>query len=165
MLSEHIVATIHSKRPIGCCNGHEFYLISVNGGYTTECKCGLWCGKWREDKESAIQYFENMIKTWHPKPTKKKHIDSADWKESYPYKRIQEILDDYWLSEPDELKVRVRMDFIKADGQTQSKCITWVNPNYKSTRPLQVISLGEIEPYEPQSDPFWDISDLIKKDN
>lgn len=87
----------------------------------------------------------------------------ADWKESYPYIRIQEILDDYWLSEPDELKVRVRMDFIKADGQTQSKCITWFNPNYKSTRPLQVISLSEIEPYEPQSDSFWDTSDLVKK--
>lgn len=87
----------------------------------------------------------------------------ADWKKSYPYIRIQEILDDYWLSEPDELKVRVRMDFIKADGQTQSKCITWVNPNYESTRPLQVISLSEIEPYEPQSDPFWDTSDLVKK--
>lgn len=56
-----------------------------------------------------------------------------NWKESYEYKRIQEILEDYWLSEPEELKVRVRLDFIKANGETQSKCIVWRNPNIPPT--------------------------------
>lgn len=91
----------------------------------------------------------------------------ANWKKSYPYKRIQEILDDYWLSEPDELKVRVRMDFIKADGQTQSKCITWVNPNYKSTAPLldsrYMVDMSVDYESEIEPDPFWDTSDLVKK--
>lgn len=59
---EQIVAPIFSKKPIGCCNGHEFYLIKTNGGYTTECKCGMWCGQWYPDAKSAINYFENMIR-------------------------------------------------------------------------------------------------------
>lgn len=56
-----------------------------------------------------------------------------DWKKTYEYKRIQEILEDYWLSEPEELKVRVRLDFIKSNGETQSKCIVWRNPNIPLT--------------------------------
>lgn len=53
------------------------------------------------------------------------------WKESYEYRRILEILDFYWLSQPNELKVRVSMDFVKADGQTQRKTLIWLNPNYE----------------------------------
>ena len=52
-------------------------------------------------------------------------------KNSPEYQRILEILSDYWLTEPDELKVRVTMDFVKANGEAQSKCITWVNPNLR----------------------------------
>jgi len=53
------------------------------------------------------------------------------WRTAPEYQRILEILSDYWLTEPDELKVRVTMDFVKANGETQSKCITWVNPNLR----------------------------------
>ena len=48
----------------------------------------------------------------------------------YEYQRILEILDDYWLSEPDEYEVIVEMKFLKSDGQHQEKCIIWRNENY-----------------------------------
>lgn len=53
------------------------------------------------------------------------------WKDSWQYKRILELLDEYWLTEPDELAVYVQLDFVKADGQNQGKAILWMNPNYK----------------------------------
>lgn len=53
------------------------------------------------------------------------------WKDTYEYKRILEILDDYWLTERDEFKVRVTLDFIKGNGETQSKTICWWNPNLR----------------------------------
>lgn len=48
-------------------------------------------------------------------------------KQSPQYIRILEILDDYWLSEPDEEMVEVKMYFRKADGQEQAKRIVWRN--------------------------------------
>ena len=56
-------------------------------------------------------------------------MSNHNWKESYQYKRIQEILEDYWLTEPDEAEVTVCMFFRKADGQTQLKRIVWKNPH------------------------------------
>ena len=53
------------------------------------------------------------------------------WEDSPEYWWILDILETYWLREPNELKVRVTMDFVKANGETQSKCITWVNPNLR----------------------------------
>lgn len=47
-------------------------------------------------------------------------------KQSLEYKRIMEILDDYWLSEPDEERVVVEMHFYKGDGQEQHKRIIWL---------------------------------------
>lgn len=73
------------------------------------------------------------------------------WKDSSHYQRILEILNDYWLTEKDEFRVRVQMDFIKANGETQSKCITWQNPNYTcETQPKNL------------EDCIIDISDLMK---
>ena len=54
---------------------------------------------------------------------------TVDWENSYEYKRILEILDDYWLSEPEEVSVRVEMHFEHADGQKQDKVIEWHNPS------------------------------------
>ena len=56
---------------------------------------------------------------------------NSRWKDTPEYQRILEILSDYWLSEPDELKVCVTMEFMKKNGETQAKCITWVNPNLR----------------------------------
>ena len=60
-MEEKIIARIDSDEEIGCCGGHTYNLISVNGGYTTECTCGMWCGQWHEDPISAIEYFKNMV--------------------------------------------------------------------------------------------------------
>ena len=51
------------------------------------------------------------------------------WKNEYEYKRVLEILEDYWLTEKDEAYVRIQLDFAHRDGQTQGKCIRWYNPN------------------------------------
>ncbi len=50
------------------------------------------------------------------------------WDKSYEYRRILEILDDYWLTEKDEEVVKVRMYFKKSDGQEQEKVIIWRTP-------------------------------------
>lgn len=56
------------------------------------------------------------------------------------YNRILEILDDYWMSEPDELAVQISMDFLKANGETQSKHLTWANPDYVIDQSVKNIS-------------------------
>lgn len=48
-------------------------------------------------------------------------------KQSPEYRRIIEVLDDYWLTVPDEELVVVEMHFYKADGQEQHKRISWKN--------------------------------------
>lgn len=50
------------------------------------------------------------------------------FEKSREYQRIIEILDDYWISEPDEKEVRVTMMFTKNNGEHQEKCIVWHNP-------------------------------------
>lgn len=50
------------------------------------------------------------------------------WKDSYEYTRIQEILRDYWLTEPDEDEARVTLYFRKGTEE-QEKVIVWRNPN------------------------------------
>lgn len=52
-----------------------------------------------------------------------------DRKKTPAYVRIMEILDDYWLSVPDESFVEVEMHFYKSDGQQQHKRICWRNPD------------------------------------
>lgn len=45
----------------------------------------------------------------------------------YEYDRILEILDDYWISEPNEYAVSVEMRFVKANGEHQVKRLRWHN--------------------------------------
>ena len=40
-------------------------------------------------------------------------------------------LEEYWLTEPDELFVSVEMKFVKANGEYQMKYVNWFNPNYE----------------------------------
>ena len=54
-----------------------------------------------------------------------------EWEKSREYQRILELLDDYWLSAPDEKKVVVDMKFYGAGEEFQSKHIVWHNPNLK----------------------------------
>ena len=45
-------------------------------------------------------------------------------KNTYEYKRILEILEDYWLSEPEEDRVVVELHFYKGN-EKQHKMIRW----------------------------------------
>ena len=49
----------------------------------------------------------------------------SNWKQSREYKRILEILDDYWLSQPEEEKVVIEMYFKHQNGEEQHKTILW----------------------------------------
>lgn len=52
------------------------------------------------------------------------------WKNEYTYQRILEILEDYWITEPEEKEVVVDMHFLNANGETQDKHLVWRNPKY-----------------------------------
>lgn len=100
------------------------------------------------------------------------------WNKCYEYQRILEILKDYWLTEKDEFRVRVSMDFIKADGQTQSKDIRWENPNYTSSNheessgsiELKPISASDLlkktdyELFKEEKEAFFNVGKIIKKE-
>lgn len=49
------------------------------------------------------------------------------WQNTWQYKRILEILDDYWITEKDETFVQIVMHFKKGDKE-QHKTIVWFNP-------------------------------------
>jgi len=55
------------------------------------------------------------------------------WKNEYAYQRILEILEAYWLEEPEEMEVVVDMHFLKANGETQDKHIVWRNQKYQKS--------------------------------
>lgn len=87
------------------------------------------------------------------------------WEKDYKYQRLMEILKGYWLDNPDEYKVRICMDFMKADGQVQSKCITWKNPHYyekgpKSDRVDYIFRLSEFK--ERANDSWWQHGEIRK---
>ncbi len=50
------------------------------------------------------------------------------WKNETAYRRILEILEDYWVTEPNEEYVVVHMYFKKSNGEEQTKKIVWDNP-------------------------------------
>lgn len=59
--NKNLVATIYTKRPIRCCGGYAYNLYAINGGYTTECLCGGFCGQFSQDPLAAARDFENII--------------------------------------------------------------------------------------------------------
>lgn len=61
-------------------------------------------------------------------------MSGKNWKKCSKFQRLMEILDDYWLSEPDEAYVSIDMEFLKSDGQYQQKRIVWWNPNVDSDK-------------------------------
>lgn len=50
------------------------------------------------------------------------------WQNTWQYKRIIEILEEYWVTEKDESFVKVEMHLVKGD-EDQHKTIIWRNPN------------------------------------
>lgn len=92
---------------------------------------------------------------------------NTNWEESTTYKRILEILEDYWLAQPEELRVRVRMDFVHANGETQQKELVWRNPNYEYIGEPRncFVSLADINKEylaEKEAD-FWNVTNYRKK--
>ena len=72
----------------------------------------------------------------------------SDWKLSNEYQRIQEILEDYWLTEPDEAEVTVCMTFRHCDGSIQNKRIVWKNPKLSKQQQykgVQIRKLSEVK--------------------
>lgn len=76
------------------------------------------------------------------------------WKDSFAYENLQDILDTYWLEEPDELAVHIELEFLKANGERQTKTVRWHNPNYVPIKPisrdLHLISLADVEEVDPR---------------
>lgn len=74
-------------------------------------------------------------------------MKKSDWRKSCQCIRIQEILEDYWLSQPDERQVTVCMTFVNQDGQTQSKRIIWTNPKYRkdSKQAVRLQKLSDVK--------------------
>ena len=94
------------------------------------------------------------------------------WENQYEHIRIKEILDAYWLEEPDELLVHVKMYFQKANGETQEKTISWINPNYECADTteenlgLSEITLGELLEmgFSEKELPYVDVNKYRKKE-
>lgn len=76
------------------------------------------------------------------------------WKDCYAYKRILEILDDYWLTEPDEAVVCVKMMFRHPTQGHQIKEIWWRNPNYMHVDDKER-DFKDIDDY-----PEWEVFDI-----
>lgn len=51
------------------------------------------------------------------------------WKNETAYQRILEILEDYWITQPNEEFVEVTMCFRRSEYDYQEKHIIWRNPN------------------------------------
>lgn len=70
------------------------------------------------------------------------------WKNTWQYKRILEILEDYWLTEKEEDYVKVNLYFEKGE-ERQSKTIEWrrnrQNEDAECAAPIKLKSLAEIE--------------------
>lgn len=75
------------------------------------------------------------------------------WKNSLRYQMMLRHLEEYWLTEPDELFVSVEMTFVKADGQWQAKYVDWFNPNYERIRKPGESVLPDSIPLDMMMDP------------
>lgn len=66
------------------------------------------------------------------------------WESSKEYQRIQEILEDYWLTEPDEAEVTVCMAFRHSDGSVQNKRIIWKNPRLSKRQAVKATPIKKL---------------------
>lgn len=53
------------------------------------------------------------------------------WEQSSVYLDLMDILDAYWLSEPEEMIVEIDLHFVKANGEEQFKNLVWTNSKYE----------------------------------
>lgn len=64
------------------------------------------------------------------------------WDKSREYKRIMEILDDYWITEPNEDYVKIKMAFIKGE-EFQTKHITWRRNPAKGKSKIEPVNCAD----------------------
>lgn len=77
------------------------------------------------------------------------------WENTTAYKKIMEILDDYWLCESNEKKVEVTLRFLHEDGRYQEKRIRWINPKYEKDYPAKIVSVADVLNGN-HKDVFWE---------
>lgn len=84
------------------------------------------------------------------------------WKNTMEYRRILEILDDYWLTEPEEDFVRIDMHFEKED-ETQDKLIIWRRPSQERTakEPFDLVPASAINASLTPEEAVLDIVDRL----
>ena len=109
-----------------CCSDLPVLLTSViyeNGKevFSAQCACGKIATRGCRTIEEAKELF---------------HYDcisaSVTEKENcYEFLRIQEIMEAYWLAEPEEEYVKVDMYFRKNNGEEQGKTIIWTSDEYR----------------------------------
>lgn len=84
------------------------------------------------------------------------------WKNTMEYRRILEILDDYWLTEPEEDLVRIDMHFEKGN-ETQDKLIIWRRSAQERTAkgPFNLVPVSAIDATPTSTDVVNDIVDNL----
>ena len=81
-----------------------------------------------------------------------KNIFNYGWGKCYDFRRVLQILWDYWISEKDEEYVYIEMHFRHKNGMEQEKVIQWINPNVENSdkynKPPKVWDANELIDYE-----------------
>lgn len=70
-----------------------------------------------------------------------------NWRKTWQYKRILEVLNDYWLTCPDEEFVEVKMYFRNERGEEQTKDIVWAKPRTGSMLDTETYRVFQFGPY------------------
>lgn len=65
------------------------------------------------------------------------------WTKTWQYNRIMEILEDYWLTEPEEDYVQVKMAFVKG-GEFQTKRIAWRRNPPKGKLEIEPVNFADM---------------------
>lgn len=116
----------------GCCPDLPVFLTTNKRpdgktNYSCQCACNGWCTTGCTTAEDAIDRY------WKMNVSK----SIREKKNSYEYQRLMDILEDYWLTEPEEDYVRIEAYFRKSDGSEQGKVITWGSPEHFKNTPRE----------------------------
>lgn len=118
--------------PNGCCPDLPVFLTTNNTregktNYSCQCACNGWCTTGCTTAEDAIDRYWKMVVS---KSIREK-------KNSYEYQKLMDILEDYWLTEPEEEFVRIEAYFRKSNGEEQGKVIEWGSEEYFKKTPKE----------------------------
>lgn len=66
------------------------------------------------------------------------------WQNDPVYKRLLEVIDEYWLKNEDEEEVQIDMVFRHKNGMEQRKHLWWRNPDLPhEDKPIRAVSAKE----------------------